>query len=55
MTKYQLYKPLKILETIEFIDIIYKKVFSICNFLLITINDCDNQMISMLWKKLIKK
>ena len=50
-----LYKPLKTLKTVEFIDAMYKKVFAIYRFLLTTVNDRGGQMTSMLWKRLCSR
>ena len=48
LTKCCLYKPLKTLQTIEFIDVIYQKIFAMYSFSLTIVNDQGNQMTSIL-------
>ena len=54
LTKRRLYEPLETLHTSEFIDAIYRHVFSLYRFPLTTVNDRGGQITTTLWRRLCK-
>ena len=55
LTKQQIYEPLENLSTSEFIDAMYRRVFSAHGFPLSIVSDRGGQMISTLWKRLCQR
>ena len=55
LTKQRIYEPLESLSTSEFIDAMYRRVFSTYGYPLSIVSDRGGQMISTLWKWLCQR